>query len=879
MSGPSFDRCTLKVPPMAFKDNTSNLGAPASPADLFKTLSRRALPDVMPHQRDMLLAYAKDMVDEADVALQLPTGSGKTLVGLLIAEWRRLSLRNRVVYLCPTRQLVNQTVEQARDLYGIDAEGFTGSVRDFPAERKATFTTGDKVAVATYSALFNSKPFFSNPDVIILDDAHAAENYVAKMWSLWIPLGEEAYAPLHAAVSGILRPSLTTESHARLTGDWRDMSDTTWVDKLPSPVLAELAPKLVAAIDANSDATDHVIYTWPRLREHLGACHVYLASQGILIRPLVPPTWTHPPFANARQRIYMSATLGAGGDLERLTGVARIKRVPAPAGFESTGVGRRFFIFPGLSLETGESDRLRLDLQGAAGRSVVLTPSEVAAAGIREQVVRAGGFRLFDARAIEESKEDFIRCGKAVAVMANRFDGVDFPNDQCRLLCLDGLPKAGNFQERFLMTKMSASVLFNERMQTRVLQAAGRCTRALQDRSAVVVTGHELVEYLADDRNWTHFHPELQAELAFGVEQSKGTGTADLLDNFNSFLANDHAWDRANGSIIREAARLRQTAYPAMDVLQAVVGHEIGYQSALWAGDPETALVEARAVLAKLTAPELRGYRALWHYLAGSAAWSASSRPDDGHRRLAREQYGAALKAAPAVAWLARLARAGLATEAAEAEVSDVEVVGQVDRLEALLLRMGTTNDRKFEAKAKRILTNLGRASTFEEGHRELGELLGFTVGNDESDAAPDPWWLGDEKGIVFEDHADGSESTVLGANKARQAASHPDWIRDNVPEAKATEVTAVLVTPCLTAGSGAKPTLRKVLYWPLDDFRAWARSAVDVVRELKAHLPPHGDLFWKDRARDSLQAGGCTIPSILGRLAPASEAMTFNDQ
>lgn len=42
---------------MAFKDRTSNPGAPASPADLFKTLTRRSLPDVMPHQCDMLLAH------------------------------------------------------------------------------------------------------------------------------------------------------------------------------------------------------------------------------------------------------------------------------------------------------------------------------------------------------------------------------------------------------------------------------------------------------------------------------------------------------------------------------------------------------------------------------------------------------------------------------------------------------------------------------------------------------------------------------------------------------------------------------------------------------------------------------------------------------
>src|SRR5436309_11544071 len=38
-------------------------------------------------------------------------------------------------------------------------------------------------------------------------------------------------------------------------------------------------------------------------------------------------------------------------------------------------------------------------------------------------------------------------------------------------------------------------LLFNERVQTRVLQAIGRCTRSLADYSAVVVSGEELPSY------------------------------------------------------------------------------------------------------------------------------------------------------------------------------------------------------------------------------------------------------------------------------------------------------------------------------------------------------------------------------------------------
>lgn len=861
---------------MAFKKNTAILSAPDSPAKLFQTLTRRKLPDVMTHQRDMLRAYGEQMVNEKDVALQLPTGSGKTLVGLLIAEWRRRRFKERIVYLCPTRQLVNQTIDQAQNRYGIDAVGFTGAKKNYSPASKSDYTTGSKVAVTTYSSLFNAHPFFSNPDIIIIDDAHAAENYIAKMWSLEIPAADDDHAALHAAVSDLLRPYLTDQAHARLTGEWEDPSDATWVDKLPSTVLQEIAPRLTAIIDANSDASDDVKFRWQLLRDHLSSCHVYLASREILIRPLIPPVWDHAPFANAKQRIFMSATLGAGGDLERLTGTSAIRRLPAPEGFRSTGVGRRFFIFPGLSLEAAECEELRIKMQQLAGRSVVLTPNDASAAIIRTQVEKLDDFEIFDAADIEDSKEDFVGAEKAAAIMAGRFDGIDFPNDECRLLCLDGLPKATNAQERFLMTKMGAMALFNERLQTRVLQAAGRCTRALQDRSAVFVTGHELLEYLADDRNWTHFHPELQAELAFGVEQSKGVEIGDLISNFESFLANKNDWAEANAEILNNANNYTQTPYPAMAMLEEVVAHEVRYSKALWMGDADTALLEARAVIAKLTAPELRGYRALWHYLAGSVAWSMSKAFDDAHKKTAREQFGEAMKAAPSVGWLARLAQAQSSEDPSESEIVDRDTIAQVERLEAALLAMGTANDRAFEKKAKRILKHLVEPETFEEGQRELGELLGFNAGNAETDAAPDPWWLGDTTGIVFEDHVKGSATTVFGADKAKQAAMHPDWIRENVAGAGDLKLTAILVTPCIKAGIGAKPALKKVLYWPVADFQKWAIKAIGTIRELKAKLPPNGDLFWRDDAKDLLKKNELTQSTIVSRLERAADAMKF---
>ena len=856
---------------MAFKTNTFAQNLAANPAAHFKTLTKRQYPDVMPHQKEILETYAEKHLKAPDVALQLPTGSGKTLVGLLIADWRRAKLGDRAVYLCPTKQLVAQTVLQAKKHYGIDVVGLAGSKDSFSPAAVTAYKTGAQVAVTTYSGLFNTHPFFDSPNLIIIDDAHAAENYIAGMWSLEIAAG----TPLHDAIAEFLKPHLDPQEHSRLTGDWSGSADATWVEKLPSPQVDQIAPELSVIIDAYSQNTPDLYFKWLLLRGHLDACHIYLGSREILIRPLIPPTITHSAFSNADQRIFMSATLGSGGDLERLSGRRKIERLPAPEGFQSAGVGRRFFVFPSLSLTGDETDALRLDMQKRAGRSVVLTPSTPQASEHVEQVeAHLPGYQVFTADSIEADKAPFVTSPKAVAVLANRYDGIDFPGDECRLLCVDGLPKAMNVQERFIMAKMGAGALYNDRIQTRVLQAVGRCTRALQDRSAVFVTGTELVDFLADNRKWRYFSPELQAELGFGVEQSMSVKGADILDNFEMFLENNAGWSSADAVIRTAIPTFEQTPYPAMDELAAVVGYEVQYQEAVWNKDWAGALGAARTVLAGLNGGELRGYRALWHYLAGAAALRLSASVDDAQARAAREQFSKARAAAPAVSWLNTLARIVGDLGGGEESVGNLEPLKQVEGLERQFLAMGMTTHQKFEKRAAKILTDLATADKFEEAQVELGTLLGFRTGNDESDAAPDPWWLGDKLGIVFEDHADGNAETIFGAVKARQASSHPKWVRKKVSGAAEMDIRPILVTPCTKAKSGADPQLGDVMYWELSAFRAWATTAIAVLRNLKGSFPGEGDLVWRAEAAHRLESEGLTLAAILARLPIASDAL-----
>jgi hypothetical protein len=864
---------------MAFKKAPPPADVAASPDKLFLALPRRKIPDVLPHQREVLRQYSSDALNLSDVALQLPTGSGKTLVGLLIAEWRRRKNSERIVYLCPTRQLVNQVVEQASEKYGLTVLGFSGRVKDYDQSAKAKYQSCEHVAVTTYSSLFNTNPYFKDPDIILLDDAHAAEQYVASLWSLRLDRRNSEHATAHAAVASILKPILTAANFSRLTGAVETLSDAGWVDKIPSSELNKVKDQLIAALDINVEDLADLQNPWKMIRDHVEACHLYVSPTEMYLRPLIPPTWTHEPFENAKQRIYMSATLGAGGDLERLMGRPNISRLPVPEGWDKQGVGRRFFIFPRMSLDEKGAGKLRIDLMKRTERSLILVPSDRIKDEIAKDLSANSAIKIFSANDLESSKKAFVNTKNAAAVVANRYDGIDFPGDECRLLFVEGLPTTTNIQERFLMSRMGANVLFNERIQVRVLQAIGRCTRSLQDFSAVVASGDDLTGYLADVRRRKYLHPELQAEIAFGVEQSKDVKLKDLVENFEVFLKNDSDWEEVNDQIVAERNKLTQEVFPAINDLSDAVSFEVEYQKRLWQSDFFDAFEAAGKVLAQLDDPKLRGYRALWHYLAGSAAHLGSKLPSDAMSSKARTQFENAKKAAIGIPWLVDLARHDVSGPHAMDEGFDPALYAQIERLELVLEGLGTVHERDFAKREKEILDGIQVADTFEQAQKLLGETLGYEAGKIESEGSPDPWWISGDICIVFEDYVDGKDTTAIDVTKARQAMSHPEWMKANVKSCGGAKILSVIVSHRSRMKQAARPHLEKVAFWSLSDFQKWAHRALEFLRELRKEFSEPGDLSWRAFASKEMIARGFDARSTFKMLEKLIAAKRLQEE
>lgn len=515
-------------------------------------------------------------IEASDVALQLPTGQGKTLAGLGIAEWLRRTKSQRVVYVCPTKQLVFQVRNQGADAYGFTISAFVEKRENYDEDAYREWLRGETLAVTNYSTIFSAGGAFEDAHVLVLDDAHAAEQYVAGMWTLTVDRQEHAH--LFRVLAAIVKPSVPGPDADRLTNDAQSFWDHTWVEQIPMDRFAPLHREITEALDEHAEGAG-LKWAWRLLKGHLQACHLYVGAGQIVVRPLLPPTKTHAKFNNPARRIYMSATLGEGGELERIFGRDRITRLATLEQPPRQVVGRRFFMFPACADD--DEEMLLADLMRAAGRSLVLVPSETEAATVRVLIGKRLGFPVFGARDIEQSKNPFVSQPQAVAVIANRYDGIDFPQDECRLSILFAMPTATTLQERFLIDKLGCLALYNDRIRTRLVQAVSRCTRSNSDYAAVVVVGPKLADYLVRREGREYLHPELQGEIKFGTDNSARRSPQDFIEFFRAFIEQKDAWRRANESIIkaRDSAEVKELA--SREILAAAAPLEVQYGSNL----------------------------------------------------------------------------------------------------------------------------------------------------------------------------------------------------------------------------------------------------------------------------------------------------------
>ena len=170
-----------------------------------EVLKPREIFNALPKKDESKFQYPRDVQSQVwskwyekrtskDIVIKMNTGSGKTVIGLLILKSCINENINPAVYIAPDNYLIKQVMDEANAL-GIE-------VTDNP--NAARFLRGKSILVTNIYRLINGRSIFGVGDEgskiaigsIVLDDAHACLNITEDQFTINISSDCEAYIEL-----------------------------------------------------------------------------------------------------------------------------------------------------------------------------------------------------------------------------------------------------------------------------------------------------------------------------------------------------------------------------------------------------------------------------------------------------------------------------------------------------------------------------------------------------------------------------------------------------------------------------------------------------------------------------------------------------------
>lgn len=483
---------------------------PTDPIKLYETLDRaHDKGPLRPAQLAVLKSWFADHQDTRDIIVKLHTGQGKTLIGLLMLQARLNAGKGPALYLCPDNYLIAQTCDQAKQF------GIATCTAD--PELPDEFINGDKILVASVQKLFNGITKFGlhrqsvGIETFLMDDAHACADRIREQCRIRIPNEEPAY--------NALRTLFDDELERQGLGTYADICNGKREALLPIPYWAWAfrEAEVAGVLSAHADR-DSIRFAWPLLKDMLGHCQGIISGAAIEIEPYVAPLSAFGSYWKAEHRVFMSATVTDDAFLVKglqLTPETIIKPLSNP---KETWSGEKMVLVPSLINE--ELDREWM-VKGFASPNdkrrigvVALTPS----------FNRAKDWEAYGA--VVAKKEtvsqliDGLKKGEfeRTVVLANRYDGIDLPDDSCRVLVFDSKPYSESLSDLYQeFCRPNSEAILMRTIRT-VEQGMGRSVRGEKDYCVIVVVGTDLVRLIRDKESRKYLSSQMATQIELGLE-------------------------------------------------------------------------------------------------------------------------------------------------------------------------------------------------------------------------------------------------------------------------------------------------------------------------------------------------------------------------
>lgn len=546
------------------------------PRKLYSTLENRRWKRLRPEQAEVLDGWFERR-NERDLVVKQNTGAGKTLTGLLMAMSSMREGVGPVVYLVPHTYLIEQVMSEAGD----------ACIPVTNDEEDVRYLAQQSVLVTTYHKLINGQSVFGVVDVkpakvpvgtIVFDDAHVSIGIVKSQYSLNIRRG----AVLYSKILELFESDLKKQSHKR----YEEIASGESGGCIPVSFQAvqreeSTLVRILQEAHRNPVESKDWFFSWDLVADLIPYCSITVTARDIEIRPPCPDLTKLSGFANAKRRIYLTATMEdvdllvteLGAD-ENTVGVPITPKQP----FD---LGDRMILAPrAINPNIDDSAVRQMVYDFADGQAqpglpkvnvIVLVPSDYVAdswSDCADYVLHVNDMEPYINR-LKEGEH------LGVVVLVNKYDGIDLPNDACRILVIDGVPAALTPYEMRQSAALYGCDSFRMRMLQRVEQGMGRGTRDIEDYCAVILLGTELATSLVDRRQQQYYSSATRAQIRASGHAAKVIADGDIsavAELLGSFLLRDENWTQfsrrtlaqvqyGDGSAVSQLARARRKAF------------------------------------------------------------------------------------------------------------------------------------------------------------------------------------------------------------------------------------------------------------------------------------------------------------------------------